>query len=55
MDNDERLRVMSNVRRLIKGRLKQPVNWVLYSQIFGTGSTTAYKKCQEICLDPEST
>lgn len=51
MDRKELL-IMRNVRRLIK---KKPANWILYKEVFGTGSTTAFKRCRELGLDPEST
>ena len=50
MSRDEDL-IMRNVRRLIK---KQPENWVLYKEVFGTGSGIAFKRCRELGLDPES-
>ncbi|MCK5612536.1 hypothetical protein KAR91_62270 [Candidatus Pacearchaeota archaeon] len=50
----EKLIVMRNVRRLIRGRVKQPDNWVLYMEIFGTGSTTAHRQCEKLGLNPDS-
>ncbi len=50
MDRD--LIIMANARRLIK-RTRMP-NHVLYAELFGTGSTTAFKRCIDLGLDPDS-
>ncbi len=44
--------IMANARRLIKKSTM--INWVLYSELFGVGSTTARSRCAEIGLNPES-
>ena len=45
--------VMSNARRLIKAN-KITSNTRLYSELYGTGSGTAYTRCRFIGLDPDS-
>ncbi len=45
--------IMANVRRLIKGG-DRVLNWGLCMDIFGTGSTTAVKRCNKMGLDPYS-
>lgn len=44
--------IMANARRLIKAP-KRTSNRELYSELFGTGSGTATKRCNEIGLDPD--
>ncbi len=44
--------IMANVRRIIK-RTKLTQNWVLYMDIFGVGSTSAYAACESLGLDPD--
>lgn len=44
--------IMANARRLIKKSTM--LNWVLYSELFGVGSTTARNRCAEIGLNPDS-
>lgn len=46
--------IMRNVRRLISGRIKQPMNWVLYMEIFACGRTSANEACEYLGLDPDS-
>jgi hypothetical protein len=45
--------IIANARRLIKAS-KKTINWELYSELFGTGSTTAINRCSLIGLDPDS-
>lgn len=44
--------IMANARRLIK-KTRMP-NHVLYAELFGTGSTTSFRRCIELGLDPDS-
>lgn len=54
MEPEDRMIIMRNVRRMITGRIRQPENWILVKEIFGCGSTTAYKICSEMGVDPDS-
>lgn len=46
--------IMANARRLIK-KNKSMLNWQLYKELFGTGSTTARMCCiNNLGLDPDS-
>ena len=54
MKRDERLTVLKNVRRLMRGRRRNVQNWVLVMDVFAVGSTTAHKICGELGIDPES-
>lgn len=57
MDESERKHilaiVMANARRIIKAKNKT-TNGRLYMELFGSGSTTAWKVCkQDLGLDPD--
>jgi hypothetical protein len=45
--------VLNNVRRLMKGRVRNRPNWALVMEIFGVGSTTAVTNCRMAGIDPE--
>ena len=54
MDNDTRLQIIRNVRQMIKDRVKNEPNWIMVMYIFGTGSPTAIKICNQLGVDPDS-
>jgi len=47
--------VLQNVRRLVsKAYNKRTPNALLVKRVFGFGSTTSFKKCEELGIDPFS-
>jgi hypothetical protein len=45
------LLIFENARRLIN---KGMTNWHLYTQIFGVGSNTAFRRCVDMGIDPDA-
>ena len=44
--------IMANARRL-GGKIEEYANWYLYAELFGTGSMTANRRCEEMEIDPD--
>jgi hypothetical protein len=45
--------LLANARRICKREYQRSPNWVLASELFATGSTSAHQICRDAGIDPD--
>ena len=46
--------LLANCRRLCQAEQKETPNWVIASELFGVGSTSAKRVCRSAGIDPDA-